>query len=78
MSRMKKVVIVAFGDESKLAIVESNLRDPVTVVEQKVDVEVFAIELNALLASDEGETGASSSRNISNSRRTASSKSRSM
>ena len=30
MSRMKKVVIVAFGDESKLAIVESNLPDPVS------------------------------------------------
>jgi synaptic vesicle membrane protein VAT-1 len=27
---MKKVVIVAFGDESKLAIVESNLPDPVS------------------------------------------------
>jgi NADPH:quinone reductase-like Zn-dependent oxidoreductase len=30
MSRMKKVVIVAFGDESKLAIVESDLPDPVS------------------------------------------------
>jgi synaptic vesicle membrane protein VAT-1 len=30
VSRMKKVVIVAFGDESKLAIVESNLPDPVS------------------------------------------------
>ena len=30
MSRMKKVVIAAFGDESKLAIVESNLPDPVS------------------------------------------------
>jgi NADPH:quinone reductase-like Zn-dependent oxidoreductase len=27
---MKKVVIVAFGDESKLAIVESDLPDPVS------------------------------------------------
>jgi NADPH:quinone reductase-like Zn-dependent oxidoreductase len=30
VSRMKKVVIVAFGDESKLAIVESDLPDPVS------------------------------------------------
>lgn len=30
MSRIKKVVITAFGDESKLAIVESNLPDPVS------------------------------------------------
>ena len=28
MARMKKVVITAFGDESKLAIVESELSDP--------------------------------------------------
>ena len=28
MARMKKVVITAFGDESKLAIVESDLPDP--------------------------------------------------
>jgi synaptic vesicle membrane protein VAT-1 len=30
VSRIKKVVITAFGDESKLAIVESNLPDPVS------------------------------------------------
>jgi synaptic vesicle membrane protein VAT-1 len=30
VSRMKKVVITAFGDESKLEIVESNLPDPVS------------------------------------------------
>ena len=28
MARTKKVVITAFGDESKLAIVESDLNDP--------------------------------------------------
>ena len=28
MARMKKVVITAFGDESKLAVVESDLPDP--------------------------------------------------
>ena len=30
MARTKKVVITAFGDESKLAIVESDLNDPAT------------------------------------------------
>jgi hypothetical protein len=29
VARMKKVVITAYGDESKLAIVESDLPDPV-------------------------------------------------
>ena len=27
------------------------------IVEEQVDIEVFSVELNALLASDEGETG---------------------
>jgi hypothetical protein len=48
------------------------------VIEEQVDVEVFSVELNALLASDEEKPAPSSSRNISNSRRIASSKSRSM
>jgi synaptic vesicle membrane protein VAT-1 len=30
VARMKKVVITAFGDESKLAVIESDLRDPVS------------------------------------------------
>ena len=30
MTKMKKAVITAFGDESKLAIVESDLPDPDT------------------------------------------------
>jgi NADPH:quinone reductase-like Zn-dependent oxidoreductase len=47
MARTKKVVITAFGDESKLAIVESDLNDP-AAGEVQLSVEYTIVSSSAI------------------------------